>query len=465
MIGIAETYKEIELQGQKISLINFNCEHCGQIINGYGFNLSVFLYGAAFLVGKELGYVGITCPSCLNTILIKGDARKIFQQDMILFSGPNGSYLNPDLKYHSSVIYSPAQIEQLSKFGIPTFNCHLSENSKHNFSSMLATFLDECPYVEKDYLSSFIPGGEVPIGAFASVWWFKPEDIEKLVEIENEHQVRVFPRYVHKMNWYEQYDAFCWQYKVYNDYLASMKESASSNLDQLSDYAWENDINLDKLLEANPGLITEKTVEHLEKQAQQFQANDIQVASKFLHLLVNFDPAPWDVPGPMSEFYEELWKSPRPFVGAAVPANVEEINQRKYKPKLSDLEVKSLADNVRGHFTKGHVQDWAMENHQNFIKDYIPLAHRSDFCYGLVWDLKCRYLAQVHAILDKAKVQEAKYEFFAEGPTWTIIFNGKALRGLRGSGFRYLLFLVKNQRRQYHTNQLNEIDAKPENTQ
>jgi hypothetical protein len=105
-----------------------------------------------------------------------------------------------------------------------------------------------------------------------------------------------------------------------------------------------------------------------------------------------------------------------------------------------------------------------MENHQSFIKDYIPLAHRSDFCYGLVWDLKCRYLAQVHAILGKEKVQEAKYEFFAEGPTWTIIFNGKALRGLRGSGFRYLLFLVKNQRRQYHTNQLNEIDTKPENT-
>jgi hypothetical protein len=105
-----------------------------------------------------------------------------------------------------------------------------------------------------------------------------------------------------------------------------------------------------------------------------------------------------------------------------------------------------------------------MENHQSFIKDYITLAHRSDFGYGLVWDLKCRYLAQVHAILDKAKVQEVKYEFFAEGPTWTIIFNGKALRGLRGSGFRYLEFLVKNQRKQYHTNQLNEIDAKPENT-
>ena len=62
MIGIAETYKEIDLQGQKISLINFNCEHCGQIINGYSFNLSVFLYGAAFLVGNESGYVGYYLP-------------------------------------------------------------------------------------------------------------------------------------------------------------------------------------------------------------------------------------------------------------------------------------------------------------------------------------------------------------------------------------------------------------------
>jgi hypothetical protein len=459
MVEIAEVCKEVELPELNTSPIDFSCKHCGQIINDYGFNLSVFLYGVAFLVGKKLGYVGFTCPRCLNTILIKGDARKIFQQHMRVFSGPDGSYINPNLRYHSSVIYTPAQIEQLSKFAIPNWNCHLTEYSKNNFNFMLATFLDEYPYLEQDYLSSLIPGGEAPIGAFASVWWFKPEDIEKLVEIENKNGVRVFPRYVHKMNWHEKYDAFCWQYKVYNDYLASMKESASESFDRLRDYAFDNDLNLDKLIEAEPDLATEENVEHLEKQSQKYQAYDIQVASRFLDLLVNFNPAPWDIPAPMALFYVDFWKSVWPFKKTRFPADVTELESAEVAARACDSGIKDLANKIRAKITKSGIQEWAVANHQSFIKDYIDLACKSDFSYGYVWELKCRYLKKLEPVLEKVCLEESRYAFFAEGPTWTITYNGKTLRGLRGIGFRYLYYLVANQKKCFSAQNLVAIQG------
>ncbi len=234
--------------------------------------------------------------------------------------------------------------------------------------------MEEEPYLERDYMSSYIYGGESPIGSVTSVWWFKPDDIEPLVQIENEHQVRVFPRYFHKMSWHEKYNLFCWSYKLYQEYLAGLKEAASDNFNLLREYARQNDINLDKLLDDNPGIIKIETVEYIEQQAQQSAANNVKAVSEFLDLLVNFDPSPWDVPGAMS-------------------------------------------------------------------------------------DLKCRYLKQLDGILDRVAMEEAKYAFYAEGPTWTITFNGNTTRGLKQRGFKYIEYLTRNQHKEFHTDYLSELDG------
>ena len=202
MIDIADAYKESEQNGQKFTNLDCACEHCDQPINQFVLSISVFLYGAAVLAGPKLGYVGITCPSCLNTILLKGDSLVRLYQDMELFFGPNNSHLDPALRYHSSVLYSPNQIEYLDAFNIPTWCCPLSDNSKENFHGELGMYLESEPRLSQEYLCSYIYGNAVPIGSFASIWWFRLDEIEKLVQIENEHQVRVFPRYVHKMAWY-----------------------------------------------------------------------------------------------------------------------------------------------------------------------------------------------------------------------------------------------------------------------
>ena len=222
MINFADAYKVIEItdeatllmmknngiKGNTKTIFKFNCEYCDQSFNHDNFNLSILLYGAAFLVGPKFCYTGFTCPKCLNTIMLKSDNLTELQQIMTFFRGPNGSHQYPFIRYHSSVIYSPVQLDQLKPYNIPTWTSPIDDNTKGNFRSMLALYLEEEPDLEQNYLCSYIYWDEPPIGSFASVWWFKTDDIEALVKIENENRVRVFPRYVHKMAWYERYDYF-----------------------------------------------------------------------------------------------------------------------------------------------------------------------------------------------------------------------------------------------------------------
>jgi hypothetical protein len=266
------------------------------------------------------------------------------------------------------------------------------------------------------------------------------------------------------MAWYERYDYFAWQYRLYKDYSASRKESAREAYNILDEYAYQEDINLKKLYDDNPDILRIKTAVKMEQYAQQIAATDIQAVSEFLDLLVNFDPALWNIPCAMSDYYKGIWKAITPFKDASVPDNLEDFNNREYEVAISDAAVKEMTDEIRKYIAQTNVQEWAMENHQGFIEEYISLARQPDFSYGLVWDLKCRYLMQLKNIADEEMIQEARYAFFQESPTWTIIFNGVAHRGLKGGGFKYLLFLVKNIREQYDTNFLNELDAKPKDT-
>jgi len=54
---------------------------------------------------------------------------------------------------------------------------------------------------------------------------------------------------------------------------------------------------------------------------------------------------------------------------------------------------------------------------------------------------------------------KTEYRFYREGPSWTIIYEGKPLRGLKGKGFEIILYLVRNERKVFHTDELSvEVD-------
>lgn len=232
---------------------------------------------------------------------------------------------------------------------------------------------------------------------------------------------------------------------MYQDYSASLKDSAREAYNILDEYAYQKDINPDKLYDDNPDILRIKTAVKMEQHAQQIAATDIQATSEFLDLLINFDPALWNIPCAMSDYYKGIWKAITPFKDASVPDNLEDFNNREYEVAISDAAVKEMTDEIRKYIAQTNVQEWAMEKHQGFIKEYISLARRPDFSYGLVWDLKCQYLKQLYEIVGTVAFDKSDYAFVFEHAAWRIKFDGEVISGLKAKGLRYIHYLVANQ--------------------
>ena len=119
MIYLADAYKEPDH-------LNFQCEHCDQHHNHFTVNVSVFLYGIAFLTGKDEVYTGFTCPACLKTVLLKDNNPTEVKYSLIGQLGPGGTAVRPDPLYYSSLVLSPKQIKNLQDFKIYIFSSYVS---------------------------------------------------------------------------------------------------------------------------------------------------------------------------------------------------------------------------------------------------------------------------------------------------------------------------------------------------
>lgn len=108
-----------------------------------------------------------------------------------------------------------------------------------------------------------------------------------------------------------------------------------------------------------------------------------------------------------------MWKSVRPFKGGFDQVTAEGFDSGKFNPKITGTQVNEMADEIRHHISKSHVQDWANDNHLIFIKNYISLERRSDlsYGYGYVWELKCRHFEALSRIARRPISNEAKNAF------------------------------------------------------
>jgi hypothetical protein len=79
-----------------------------------------------------------------------------------------------------------------------------------------------------------------------------------------------------------------------------------------------------------------------------------------------------------------------------------------------------------------------------------------------VWELKCRYLQRLHKILDKVSIRDAQYALYQTGPTWTLIFDGNEIVGLKEAGFKYINFLIQHPNQSYLTMDLDSLIKTPE---
>ena len=108
---------------------------------------------------------------------------------------------------------------------------------------------------------------------------------------------------------------------------------------------------------------------------------------------------------------------------------------------------------------KDYVNKFVEINSQDYIDEYVEIVQRKDFSFSSIYILNLKYLQKLYAIHRKESLNEAKYAFYQEGPTWVITFNGTTIRGLRGKGFDYLHYLVSNKNTSYNPEELNQIDG------
>jgi hypothetical protein len=460
MIDLKDACREYETQFGNYSQLEFKCEHCDQEFNNFVLHLSILLYGFSNFIHKDFFYSGITCPCCLKTNLLKGDDVEKFRNDVSTYIGDITSSVLK-LRYHSGVLCSPCQYPELKKFQIPYVFIGLPEN----LYDVIYSYSSEAELDQKGYLCSFGYHDPLPIGANASVWWYRPDQIESLVELENEKGIKLFPRYVHagSESFYDRYDKFCWNYKLDLEYLNYLKEEACENYEGLKEYAYEKNINLNRLLQDNSGILPVGCVETLIKQAQENSDKEIlQLTSEFLNIVVNFDSAPLSERLGIGDFYKGWFKSVTPFKNRSIPTSYEELVKGKYTSKISNDDAMEMAEKVRPYITKTHVQDWAIKNHQNFINEYVSLACRTDFSYGHVWDLKCRYLKNLNKIRDKVSIKDSQYAMYQTGATWTIIFNGKEIGGLEQKGHKYIHFLIQRPNDSFLTIEMDNLISSPD---
>lgn len=350
MIDLRHTYGTDENNSEENGTFEFNCEYCGQEHGRGTFAIAPFLYGVFFLVGKDGGYVGMNCPRCMKTLLLKVKAVMV---DSIMKTS-NSFSLRPSvgftnvLRYYSSANYFTKRHPALKGFDIDWIETILSKDEElGSVEELVSFYMGEEPHLSEEYLCSHVFNKRLPpMGTSCSVLWFREQEIDALAKIENENRLRVFPRYIHHTSLCEDIDKFCWQYDQYLPYLKDIGLDRGDEVEKLSDMAKRK--------------------------------NDFRIHCDFANILIA-DPDGWVVA--MLEKASETFKNfdTAPFV--------------KHRGRPSHDE---MANEVRANFKKEYIQELLFRMSSGFISNYVELAERIDFSYAAVWDLKEKYLKRLY---------------------------------------------------------------------
>ena len=185
MIDLSEIYRTETNKGQQERILEFKCEYCPQEYTLEIFNIAVFLYGLIFLVGKRSGFVGITCPQCMKTILMEGkrDLADFTKGQISKLDIPPNSELSFSLKYYSSVNRVPELIPELKNFDIRYFRFVLNDNLEE-INNDLGLRVENSSLNDHHFCSYDHNNGS-PLRSELTVLWFRGSQINDLLKIEN----------------------------------------------------------------------------------------------------------------------------------------------------------------------------------------------------------------------------------------------------------------------------------------
>ena len=308
------------------------CPHkgCGQVFNDTNFRLAVYLNGIFFLVKPEKGIIGFTCPKCQKTIInsasyndvlkIKDGLANSFTEIVSCTENEKEeALLNPKSSFKPTLNYlSPLMLknEIVDELNIDYLGSNYMDDV--SISDEIQNHLDETRPELKDWYCSFLGDASNPISMFRTVYWFDEKKIGDCLTYENDHGVRIFPRYHYRTELVERANSLlefnCFMGKPFDQAKADHEKGNVKTLEVLKEYAYENNLNFKKLVHENSINDTSVLIKKIE-QNQERIANDPIIPAEFLKMLSKTFGLPQDLPHNYSDVPEGAWFST--FAGAA----------------------------------------------------------------------------------------------------------------------------------------------------
>jgi hypothetical protein len=393
------------IEGMQVYTIE--CPHCGQEALLTPLNWKTIEYGFILLTGPEDGYIGITCPNpeCLHTTLKKENLEKVRRLRETLFEpaehGPG--YSKPLLRYRSFP-YGFVYPRELVKYRRGFQNNEITEN----YQSMgeEEVYYRLAKRNRPDFRGLYVPYhfGDLAMAPAIYVPLFLKDGIEEILKHENEKRTRVFPRYMPHDEAIENIDRFC--------YAHFMK-----------------DLAIEKARRKLPDLNVRYTD----------GSSAANSAANRNH-----------------EFFQVL----------TGPTGQTRKRYELLRSESEDLEdeaasVDSMEREVSVKYKKGLGKDFLEKNWLAFVQEYLSTADKAGFTAHTAETLRKKYLALLNKEMEIEIFATKQYAFYEEPPTWTIIFDGKPIRSLRGEGFRYIHYLVKHMRDEISVQDLEGLEGSP----
>ena len=384
--------------------LTFLCEHCGRnLLAAEDLQYAIFLYGIFFLKGENDGFIGTTCPSCVETTcrwFEKTDFDRIVDVCCI-FNFRGNTHFHP-LKYFSPFTSSPENVREAC--------CHITDILSHAHDGDMEIALNETLSREANEIpgiyQTYIEEIGSSIGPYFYNLWLTDEQLQELLDFENRSNVRILPRYVFKSDVLHQMEAFSWLYRNSDIYHKEVVELA----------AGDNALEISK--------------------------NNVFYSVPALHDILTATPDPWIGASKKDSEIVSIWKKSAPFVGAQPTVPFYEMAVKESLLKDLDGEIYNDLDL---HLKTGYSISFLLGDADSFIDEYISVISKPSLSYSALRNLTNRHTLEYHNAVRIGRRKEAKYAFFQIGNRFRIRFDNQELPESKIDGLKYIHFLVCNE--------------------
>ena len=178
-------------------------------------------YGAVLLHGHKHGFIGFVCPKCLKLTLCKYEANYIDHvKEMFVYpTNKVRGVIGPRLRYSSFPYHFLRDDPEQFKF-TNYISEYFETGQKEYFEE--EDFIDFELFEDSDLFCSYQLRDWV-LGEAALIIWATEKDIQKIVNYENENNIKYFPRYTLFDPIYPAIERFCYFDQLSIEYVKGLK--------------------------------------------------------------------------------------------------------------------------------------------------------------------------------------------------------------------------------------------------